>query len=74
MADALKTVWRASVYVYIIKGCCVTGDADLALHMLTEMRKMKRYVRKCEYEMLLQIVNQPDHICHFLPVRLCVTG
>ena len=68
----LKTVWRVSIYVHIIKGCVVTGDCDLALHMLSEMQRMKHCVRMCNYEALIQIVNKPDHLNHFLPVRLFV--
>ena len=68
-ADKQMEVWGSSIYIYILKGCVVTGDSDLALHMLSEMQRMGRNPRRRQYEISLKIVRKPHHLDHFLPVR-----
>ena len=66
--DRLRSVWRQSLYVSLIRGSLVRGDEELALHMLSELRRWGYVVSTMAYEYLLQSVNHPRHLQQYLPV------
>ncbi len=68
---ALRAVWRPSLYVALIRVSVARGDSDLALHMLSEMRRWGYFVGSKAYEYLFQLVRQPSHLSTFLPVSAC---
>ena len=66
----LRLVWRQSLYVSLIRGSLVRGDRELALHMLSEIRRWGYVVSTMAYEYLLQSVSQPQHLQDYLPVSV----
>lgn len=62
-------MWRQSLYVSLIRWSLVGGNQELALHMLSEIRRWGYTVSGMAYEYLLQAVGQPHHLLDdYLPV------
>ena len=45
------------------------NDRELALHMLSEMKGWGYVINTSVYENLLQLVERPNHLKFYLPVR-----